>query len=181
MTHNISKENIFNFLKAQSIIEEISNKENIEINETDKNAKLKRVTITNLNQNSKYWVLNTEANTFQPQGKKVEKIILEQTENNILNIILIELKSNKINQSDIIEKFTNSLNWLYILVNLLHNKQNQKIKVFGILISQNETIKWNETSTLRVLSSTSIRYIKRAFYTSLKENNLTLQELLKGT
>ncbi len=109
MIHNISKENIFDFLKGQSIIEEISNVDSIEIEETKENAKLKRVTISNLNKNSRYWVLNTEADSFQPQGNKVEKIILEETREKILNIFLIELKSGRVRESDVIKKFKNSL------------------------------------------------------------------------
>ena len=52
-----------------------------------------------------------------------------------------------------------------ILLNLLDGKERGKIRVFGVLISQ-EKIDWNEKSTLNILSSTSIRYIKRSFYTS---------------
>jgi len=178
MIHNISKENIFDFLKGQSIIEEISNVDSIEIKETKENAKLKKVTISNLNRNSRYWVLNTEADSFQPQGNKVEKIILEETREKILNIFLIELKSGRIRESDVIKKFKNSLTWLYFLLNLLKTKENQKIQVYGILVSHNESIKWNDKSTLNILSSTSIRYKKKSFYTPDTSIDIPISDLL---
>jgi len=45
MIHNISKENIFDFLKANSIIEEVSNVDTIEVHKTEKNASLNWVII----------------------------------------------------------------------------------------------------------------------------------------
>ena len=177
MTHEIDRLNIFDFLKEAFIVEEISNREHLEIREKEKNAKFEKLILTNLNKHSKYWLINTEAHTFQPQGKKVEKIILELTEDKILNIILIELKSEKVNQTDIDNKFKNSLSWVYILLNLVHQKQ--KIKVFGILVAQKE-VNWNLKSTLKLFSSTAIRYIKRSFYTTENRLTLEIQQLIKG-
>jgi len=180
MIHKIKKENIFNFLKAQSIIEELSSSDTIEIDENSKEAHLKKVILTNLNLNSNYWILNTESKTFlEMQGKKVEKVILEQNQDGILNIIMVELKSEKVgNQNKILEKFKNSLSWVYLLLNLLNGKENQKIKVFGILIAQ-EDKKWNEKSTLKIFSSTSIRYNKRSFYTEKSELRIEINRLLE--
>lgn len=180
MIHKIKKENIFNFLKAQSIIEELSSSDTIEIDENSKEAHLKKVILTNLNLNSNYWILNTESKTFlEMQGKKVEKVILEQKQDGILNIIMVELKSEKVgNQNKILEKFKNSLSWVYLLLNLLNGKENQKIKVFGILIAQ-EDKKWNEKSTLKIFSSTSIRYNKRSFYTEKSELRIEINRLLE--
>lgn len=167
MIHRIEKDNIFNFLKEKSVIQEISEYDTINILEDSKGANLKEVILNNLDITSKYWILNSESKTFlEMQGRKVEKIILEQTHDDILNIIMIELKSEKIgNKNKILEKFKNSLSWVYLLLNLLDGKERGKIRVFGVLISQ-EKIDWNEKSTLNILSSTSIRYIKRSFYTS---------------
>jgi len=177
MTHSLDKENIFNFFKAQSFIQEIGSS-SIEIEEKSKNAKLKKVILTSLNSSSKYWLVDTESNAFQLQGKKVENIVLEHTSDNILNIIMIELKSEKIgNQNKILEKFKNSLTLIYILLNLLDGKDNQKINVFGILVAQ-EDKKWNEKSTLNILSSTSIRYKKKSFYTQNIEIDIPINELL---
>ena len=175
MTHEINKENIFEFLKEVSIVEEVSNRETLEIKENDKNAKFKKLSLTTLNESSQYWLLNTEASSFQPQGKKVEKIILELREDRVLNIILLELKSESVNQTDVEKKFKNSLSWVYLLLNLVH--QQQKIRVFGILIAQKD-VKWNMKSTLKLFSSTSIRYIKRSFYTSQNEVELEINTLL---
>jgi len=167
MIHRIEKDNIFNFLKEKSVIQEVSEYDTINILEDSKGANLKEVILNNLDITSKYWILNSESKTFlEMQGRKVEKIILEQTHDDILNIIMIELKSEKIgNKNKILEKFKNSLSWVYLLLNLLDGKERGKIRVFGVLISQ-EKIDWNEKSTLNILSSTSIRYIKRSFYTS---------------
>jgi hypothetical protein len=108
MIHNLDKQNIFNFFKAQSFIQEISSNK-IEIEEHNKEAKLRKVIIKSLNDKSKYWLIDTESNAFQLQGRKVENIILEQTADNILNIIMIELKSKQVgNQNKILEKFNSS-------------------------------------------------------------------------
>jgi len=179
MTHEIRKENIFNFLKEELIIEEINSHENIEILEQDKKAHLKKVTLSHLSKTSNYWVLNSESKTFlEMQGRKVEKIVLELTEDEVLNIIMVELKSQKVgNQNKILEKFKNSLSWVYLLLNLLNGKQEQKIRVFGILVAQ-EDKKWNEKSSLNLFSSTSIRYIKRSFYTTESEFTIEIQKLI---
>ena len=177
MTHEISKSNIFEFLKEESIVEEIMD-DKIEIYETEKNAKLKKVTLTSLNQKSKYWTINTESKLLSPEGKKVEKVIFEQMDSGILNVIMVELKSGNVsNQSRVLSKFSNSLSWVYLLLNLLHEKQ--KIHVFGILISQDSSCLWNEKSKLRIFSSTSIRYIKRSFYTTDNEFVLDIGRVLR--
>ena len=179
MIHKICKKNIFDFLGEQKIIEKILVKNDIEIFETDNNAKLQKVTITNLNQNSKYWTLNLEANSFQPQGNKVEKVIFEQNED-ILNIILVELKSGNVsNESRVIKKFKNSLTWTYILLNLLNNEQHQNIKVFAILVAQ-EDKNWNKKETLNILSSTKIKYTKRSFFTTENKIDIDYQDLIKN-
>jgi len=183
MSHNISKQNIFDFLKAESVIIEIPPSNNIHIIE-EKNlntTKLQKVNITALNNTSKYWQLNPETPTFlQPNSKKVESIILEQTESDILNIFLVEMKSGRINRStenDISEKFSASLSWVYLLLNLLNNKENQEIKVFAILVAQ-QNKNWNSRETLNILSSTSIRYKKKSFYTSNIEIDIPFVDLL---
>jgi len=159
MIHELNKLNIFEFLKEESIVEEIID-DTIEIYETDKGARLEKVLLTSLNKKSKYWTINTESKLLNPEGKKVEKVIIEQTDGDILNIIMIELKSGNVsNQSKVLGKFSNSLSWVYLLLNLLHEKQ--KIQVFGILISQDNSCIWNEKSKLNIFSSTAIRYIKR--------------------
>lgn len=183
--HNIKKENIFDFLKAESIIEEISSEGIIEIVE-DKNindGKLSKVTIKDLNISSKYWLLDSENGTFfEPQSKKVENVILEQTADGVLNIILVEMKSTKISRKDelkIVEKFEKSLTWTYLFLNLLNGKQNQKIKVYGILVAQKNK-NWNTKDNLNIFSSTTIRYIKRSFYTPNSEVEISLNDILKS-
>jgi len=177
MTHEINKEKIFKFLKEKSIIKEVATDKDIIVEENSKGAKLKKVTFSSLNKSSKYWIFNTES-AFQPQGRKVEKIILEQQEDGILNIIMIELKSEKVgNQNKILEKFKNSLSWIYILLNLLDGKQGQKIRVFGILISQDNSIEWKKKDKLNLFSSTSIRYVKRSFYTTDSEMNMKINRV----
>ena len=177
MIYEINKKDIFQFLKEESIIEEI-NDNIIEVYETEENAKLKKVILTSLNNNSKYWTIDTESKILSPEGKKVEKVIFEQRNDGILNIIMIELISGNVsNHTKIIDKFLNSLSWTYLLLNLLHEKQN--IQVFGILISQDSKCIWNEISTLNIFSSTSIRYTKRSFFTQNSEIEIEYQELIK--
>jgi len=180
MNHIVNKQNIFNFLKSESVIIEVSSENNIEILE-DKNIgtdNLQKVNLINLNSTSTYWQLNPETSTyFQPKGKKVESIIIEQTNNNILNIFLIEMKSKRINESDIYEKFKISLSWIYLLLNLLNHDEKQSIKVFGILVAQKD-MEWKHRSDLNILSSTSIRYKKKSFYTQNIEIDIPINELL---
>jgi len=174
----VKKENIFNFLKAQNIVISINPKSTIEIKEY-KNIgidKLQKVTLTNLNPNSRYWILNPETTEFlSPHGKKVENIIIEEDENSLINIFLIEMKSWSVIESDILKKFKISLSWVYLLLNLLdHSKQ--EIKVYGILFAQKD-LNWNRKDTLNILSSTSIRYIRKSFFTTsttieIEYNNL---------
>jgi len=184
MNHILNKQNVFNFLKSESIIIEISSTSNIEILE-DKNIgtnKLQKVKLVGLKNTSRYWQLNPETSTYlQPNGKKVESIIIEQTNNNTLNIFLIEMKSKKINRkiiNEIEEKFLISFSWTYLLLNLLNHNKNQNIKLFGILVAQND-MGWNSHETLNILSSTSIRYKKKSFYTINTECSITMDELLE--
>lgn len=183
MIHTVDKINLFNFLKAESIIIEVNTRDNIEIIE-DKNigtSNLQKVILTTLNPQSKYWKLNPETSTFlQPNSKKVESIIIEQTDNNILNIFLIEMKSKQISRktvNEIEEKFTISLSWVYVLLNLLNHKEEQSIKVFGILVAQ-KNMNWNSRETLNILSSTSIRYKKKSFYTPNIEIDIPIKDLI---
>ena len=178
MSHNLDKQNIFNFFKAQSFIQEISS-DIIEIEEDNKGAKLRKVTISSLNDKSKYWLVDMESKAFQVEGRKVENIILEQRDDNILNIIMIELKSENIgNQNRILEKFKNSISFIYILLHLLSGKDNQKIEIFAILVAQ-EDKNWNEKSSLNIFSSTKLRYTKRSFFTKNSEIEIKFQELIK--
>lgn len=107
---------------------------------------VKNVTISSLNHNSQYWLVDTESNAFQVQGK--------------------------------LEKFKNSLSFIYILLHLLDGKANQEINIFGILAAQKE-MNWNEKSTLNIFSSTSIRYIKRSFFTQNSEIEIDFSDIIK--
>ena len=177
MTHKLDRENIFNFFKSESFIAEI-NEDNIMIEESKESATLKKVIITSLNKSSKYWLVDTESNAFQLQGKKVENIILEQTSDDVLNIIMIELKSGRVRDSEVQNKFKNSLTFIYILLHLLRGKENQKINVFGILVAQVEK-NWNEKHRLNILSSTSIRYRKKSFFTEDVEFSIAIDKLIR--
>lgn len=178
MNHNLDKQNIFNFFKAESFIQEINNDELI-IKETKKEAKLKEVKISSLNPHSKYWLLDTESNAFQLQGNKVENIILEQREDGVLNIVMIELKSARVRENEVLNKFKNSLSFVYILLHLLEGKSEQKINVFGILMAQKE-MQWNQISNLNIFSSTAIRYTKRSFFTTEPQITLNYNDLIKN-
>ena len=96
MNHKIKKQNIFYFLKSQGIVREIKN--STKILETTPNSFFTELNINGLNQSSIYWQFQIENNTFlEPKTKKVDGIIIEQTSKNILRIVLIELKSKKVN------------------------------------------------------------------------------------
>jgi len=183
MNHNIKKEHIFNFLKSESIIEPISSSEIISIEEksnTDTTS-LCNINIVSLNNDSNYWRLNPENKTFlEPNSKKVENVILEYTKDKLLNIMMIEMKSKTIKRKDenaIVEKFEKSLSWVYLLLNLLDDKQNQKINVYGVLVAQKDK-KWNSKETLNIFSSTSIRYKKISFYTTNTTIDIDLNSIL---
>lgn len=177
MIHRLDRENIFNFFKAESFIQEI-NADKIIIEENKENATLKKVIITSLDKSSKYWLVDTESNAFQLQGKKVENIILEQTTDDVLNIMMIELKSGRVRDSEVQNKFKNSLTFVYILLHLLRGKDNQKINVFGILVAQVEK-NWNEKNRLNILSSTSIGYMKKSFFTEDVAFTISIDELIR--
>ena len=177
MNHKIKKQNIFYFLKSQGIVREIKN--STKILETTPNSFFTELNINGLNQSSIYWQFQIENNTFlEPKTKKVAGIIIEQTSKNILRIVLIELKSKKVNESDIIEKFEKSISWIYLLLNLLSGKENQDIEVYGILIAQNNK-KWNEKANLNIFNSTSIRYVKRSFFTENSSLVIDYDDMIK--
>lgn len=177
MTHNIKKQNIFNFLRAQKIVQEI--KSSTQIFETNPNSFLTELNITNLNSKSNYWQILTENKTFiEPNSKKVDGIIIEETEDKKLKIVLIELKSKDFKYTDIIDKFEKSISWVYLLLNLLGGKENKEIQVYGILVAQ-KNVNWNEKGNLTIFNSTSIRYIKRSFYTTETSLNIDYNEMIK--
>jgi len=173
----IKKEKLFQFLKAESIIKEINNNF-VEIEEHNTNG-LEKVKIINLNEDSKYWLLNTENNTFiESKKRKVEKILLEYTNDKKLNIYLIELKSKTFTNSEIKEKFQHSFSWVYLLLNLLDDKEEQNYNVYGVLFHQkNRFNDWNTTDTLNVLSSLAIRYKKISFFCDDNYREISLNEI----
>jgi len=176
MTHNINKQNIFDFFKGNSFVESISDN-SIIIDENKPDAQLRQVVLHNLIESSQYWVVDTESNAFQLQGNKVEKIILEQTKESVLNIIMVELKSARVKENEIRAKFKNSLELVYILLHLLEGKANQAINVCGILVAQKD-MQWNAKENLKIFSSTSIRYTKRSFYTQEAKIELEYKDVV---
>ena len=132
LIHKIDKQNIFNFLKAENIVKMINDDyiEIIEDNNQNKQDALYKVIIVGLNDNHKYWEVTPENSTYIKSSKPTEKVILEQTDD-ILNIIFIEMKSK--NSKNIPKKFERTLSWLYLLLNLLDGKQNQKVKIYYII------------------------------------------------
>ena len=90
------------------------------------------------------------------------------------------MKSTKVSEIKVLEKFEKSLTWTYLFLNLLNGKENQKIKVYGILVAQKRK-NWNSKETLNILSSTAIRYIKRSFFTPNKEVEIKLNEILESS
>ncbi len=175
MTHNLNKQNIFDFFKGSSFVEGVDS--SIVITEEKVDATLKKVTIQNLVKTSQYWIVNTESNAFQLQGNKVEKIILEQTADGILNIVMVEMKSERVRENEVKAKFKNSLELVYILLHLLEGKANQAINVFGVLVAQKD-MQWNAINHLNIFSSTSICYTKRSFFTQEAKIELEYQDII---
>ena len=175
----LDKNKIFTFLKAKIIIEEHNVSQSIIVNEKNNEGKsLSKCIIKNLDNQSKYWTLNPENVHIAPTGKKTEVIILEYTNDKILNIVLFEMKSKSFENSDIRKKFESSLSWVLLLLNLLENKQGQKIKVFGILVAQKDK-KWNKYESLKIFESLSVDYIKRSFHTLDSIFTVDYQELIR--
>jgi len=182
MSHKLNKQDIFDFFRDKSFIEDLDEDtfliEETKNEEKEKNP-LRYLIITSFNQNSKYWVLDTESSAFQLQGNKVEKILLEETQEGILNIIMIEMKSTNVKPEKIKNKFKNSLSFVYILLHLLEGKSNQNINIFGILVAQKE-MNWHHRENLNIFSSTSIRYTKRSFYTEASHLSIAFEDLIKS-
>lgn len=177
MTHKIHKQPIFDFFKSSSFIQQVSENE-VTIEEPQNRTypqRLEEVTIANLTSSSQYWIVDTESKAFQLQGNKVERIILEHTAENILNIVMVEMKSK--NETGTRKKFKNSLEFVYILLHLLEGKANQKINVFGILVAR-EDKQWNGKEFLNIFSSTEIYYTKRSFFTQETEMTIEYQDLV---
>ena len=179
MKHKIKKVNVFNFLKAESIIVEISPNSAIVKESANELASgcLQEVTLNLDIEGSKIWQMKTESGTFlEPNSKKVDSIILLEKDG-MLHIVLIELKSTKIKNTDIFEKFEKSISWVYLLLNLLNGKEEQDIKVYGVLVAQRNK-NWDEMDDLQIFSSTNIRYKKKSFHTTNTSMNINLSDII---
>jgi len=184
MSFDFKQNDLFKYLTSNNIVVkqideiEITEPKNIDSNLLDGNSSFEKLLIKNLNKDSTYFKLNPETSTFlQPNGKKVENIILEYSKGKS-NIILVELKSKKITGKtilDIKEKFRNSLNWLHLLLSLEHTTEN--FEVFGIIIAQKK-LEWNEVADLDILLSTVVRYKKKSFYTQNKYLTINWSDII---
>ena len=61
---------------------------------------------------------------------------------------------------------------------MLSGKENQDIEDYGILIAQNNK-KWNEKANLNIFNSTSIRYVKRSFFTENSSLVIDYDDMIK--
>jgi len=165
----IKKQQIFDFFKAEKIVKEINN--NIDIfeknNESRKNV-LKRVEIINLNSNNNYFEINPENPTYIKPHKSTEKVIIEDN-NSYMNIIFIEMKP--LNGKGIQKKFERTFSWLYLLFNLLKNKENKQMKVFYILCKYSDSSVDNTVCKdfIDVFHNLRVKYIKKIYYSNGKE------------
>lgn len=177
MIHKIDKQNIFNFLKSENIVRKINDGFVEIIEEKNKNKLdiLYKVSIKNLNKNNQYWEINPENPTYIRSSKPTERVILEQTDD-ILNIVFIEMKS-KISK-DISQKFERTLSWLYLLLNLLDGKQNQKVKVYYIVCKLSDVQNQTKKEKVQIFSSTEIRYNKKWFYSKDKEMEVEWKNMI---
>ena len=166
----IKKQQIFDFFKAEKIVKEIENDVNIfEKNNESRENVLKKVKIINLNSNNIYFEINPENPTYIKPNKPTEKVIIED-DNDYMNIIFIEMKPLK-GGKGIQKKFERTFSWLYLLFNLLKNKENKQMKVFYILCKYSDSFVDNSVCKdfIDVFHNLRVKYIKKIYYSNGKE------------
>ena len=166
MSCKIEKKVLFDFFKAEGIVEEKKDYiEIIEKNNKDKPNTLQKIKIKNLNSNNKYYKIDPENPTDIKPSKKTECVIIEYNEeNHFMNIVFIEMKSKKknIKFTEIERKFEKTFSWLYLLFNLLNNKEGKKFRVYFLLCiySGDEKVCKSEIKVFHNLTVKYIRIIK---------------------
>ena len=160
--HILDRQLLFNYFKTQGIVEEIqvsieNNSIRIYESKNSINGGLYEIVITDLAESCKYWLLNPENDTtFESKKCKTDRVLLIWSEN-ILQVVLIEMKSSgKPDKAYITEKYKHTLEWAYCLLSLLRGKENNTIKVKTVLCCQNQTIDWKNPIKNNIFDSTTI-------------------------
>lgn len=165
----IKKQQIFNFFKSKEIVKVIKNNTNIvENNNIYSENVLKRVKIINLNSNNIYYELNPENPTYIKPNKPTEKVIIEVNKD-YMNVIFIEMKPMK--GKGIQKKLERTFSWLYLLFNLLKDKEDKQIKVFYVLCKYSESSLQNVVckDKIDVFHNLRVKYIKKIYYSNGSE------------
>ena len=162
----INKKQIFDFFKAEEIVKEIKDYINIfeKNNKGNKNV-LKEVKIINLNTNNTYFEINPENPTYIKSSKPTERVIIEDN-NDYMNIVFIEMKP--LEGKGIQKKLERTFGWLYLLFNLLRNKENKQLKVFYVLCKYNNSSLNNVVCKdfIDVFHNLRVKYIKKIYYSN---------------
>jgi len=165
----IKKQLLFNFFKAEKIVNEIKDSTNIiEKNNSNSEKVLKEVKIFNLNSLNTYYEVNPENPTYIKPNKPTEKVIIE-VNNSDMNVVFIEMKPMQ--GKGIQKKLERTFSWLYLLFNLLKDKENKQIKVYYVLC------KYSESSLehlickdkIDVFHNLTVKFIKKIYYSGGQE------------
>ena len=165
----IKKQQIFDFFKAENIVKEITDYINVfeKNNRNDENV-LKEVKIINLNTNNIYFEVNPENPTYIKPNKPTEKVIIEDNDD-YMNVVFIEMKPLK--GKGIQKKLERTFSWLYLLFNLLKNKEDKQMKVFYILCKYSNSSMDNIVCKdfIDVFHNLRVKYIKKIYYSNNNE------------
>jgi len=169
MSNKIEKYILFKFFKANGIIFKYDVDKNhcikiVEENNKDKSNVLKELNICNLNSNNEYYIVKPENPTNIKPSKQTERVIIEyDKEKDFMNLIFIEMKPKKVKlKKEVIPKFEKTFTWLYLLFNLLKNKEGKKFKVYLLLCKYSDEKKDDEycKAELKVLETLKVKYVR---------------------
>ena len=172
MNCKIEKQLLFDFFKAQGIIEE-KNKyiEIIEEKNKDKPNTLKKLKIENLDSNNRYYKINPE-NPYIKPNKQTECVIIEYNEqSDFMNIVFVEMKPKKVKLHEVLKKFERTFSWLYLLFNLLNDKEGKEFRVYFLLCKYSNTQKNDEVckSKINIFHNLTVKYIRITKHSNAKE------------
>jgi len=184
MVGEIKKSILFNYFKANEIVFEhnVIGDECIRIieeNNKNKSNVLKELKICGLNSNNRYFIIKPENPTNIKPNKQTEIVIIEHNkENDFMNLIFVEMKPQKVKlKKEVIPKFEKTFNWVYLLFNLLKDKENKNFKVYLLLCKYSHEKKDDlyckgELKTLETLTIKYTRIIKHSNGTESMKINL---------
>ncbi len=168
---NIGVENhLIEFINKNLFIQKLDKLSVVEENQKNNSLKELNINFDLDGEFIKFEIENLKDNLliFEIKPKKAETILLHINEN-IVNIILIEMKSTNCNTSSVSKKFKNSITWLFTLMSFTKKYQDKKLNIYCFIANQQSNCKY-DYKKIKILESTiiPIKRVKHSFSSSEK-------------